>query len=177
MRVSLDGENAPQSVAPCSLSSEHRPLLLHFPCISSALQHVKVEVDKRSYVDSLAIYDGRYEASDFLRDDADQAASSVVYTDVQATSLKLNHLGAKEYRYRVRALGGDFFSPWSSYQSVTLPSAESAIHGLTLATDDAALYYDISGKLLEQRPHTPGVYLMRRAGQVTKIVISNNVAR
>lgn len=177
MRVSLEGEDAPQSVAPCSLSSEHSPLLLHFPCTSSALQHVKVEVDKRSYVDSLAIYDGRYEASDFLRDDADQAASSVVYTDVQATSLKLNHLGAKEYRYRVRALGGDFFSPWSSYQSVTLPSAESAIHGLTLATDDAALYYDISGKLLEQRPHTPGVYLMRRAGQVTKIVISNNAAR
>ncbi len=170
--LTIEADDVSQSTVSCTLSPEHTPLLLHFPCTPNVPLRIRMEVNKRSYVDSIAIYDGRYESSDIARAETEGAEASVTYTGLQETSLALRHLGAKDYRFRVRAVGGDFFSPWSSYQSVTLPAAEAAVHGVTVDADEAVVYYDISGKRQEHRPFLPGVYLQRSGGKVVKVVVT-----
>ena len=177
LSLTIENDDASQSTISCTLSSEHTPLLLHLPCTPNVKQRIRMEVNKRSYIDSIAIYDGRYEQSDISRADSEGAEASVIYRDLQETSLTLRELGAKDYRYRVRAVGGDFFSPWTDYQSVTLPAAEAAVRGVTLTTEDDAVYYDISGKRLEKWPVLPGVYLQHRGGKVTKVITTSDTSK
>ena len=177
LNLTIETADAQQSTISYKLSSEHTPLLVHLPCTPNVKQRIRLEVDRRSYVDSIAIYDGRYEQSDISRTDSEGAEASVVYHDLQETSLTLRELGAKDYRYRVRAVGGDFFSPWTDYQSVTLPTAESAVRGVMLTADDEAVYYDISGKRLETLPTLPGVYLQHRGGKVTKVITTSDTSK
>ena len=137
---------------------------------------VRIEGDVSFYVESLSVYDGSYENSDF---ELGSIGSSMIALDRRRSVVadggelcSFGELKGKRYRYRIKAMKDEASSQWTDYATVKLRKINSGITHMS-DVEKEVRYYGINGMRLTQQNAEVGrgVVVVVEGGKNRKVVI------